>query len=88
MPHRLTDTTTTHTRAPQQVTGKLLDIVGTGGDGAHTINISTAATVLAAACGAKAAKLGNRSVSSKCGASAPTVDSSACGAVRCGAVLC
>ena len=50
-----------------QVTGKLLDIVGTGGDGAHTINISTAAIVLAAACGAKAAKLGNRSVSSKCG---------------------
>lgn len=50
-----------------QVTGKLLDIVGTGGDGAHTINISTAAIVLAAACGAKAAKLGNRSVSSQCG---------------------
>ena len=45
----------------------MLDIVGTGGDGAHTINISTAAIVLAAACGCKAAKLGNRSVSSKCG---------------------
>lgn len=54
-------------RFPVNVTGKLLDIVGTGGDGAHTINISTAAIVLAAACGAKAAKLGNRSVSSKCG---------------------
>jgi anthranilate phosphoribosyltransferase len=48
-------------------TGKLLDIVGTGGDGAHTINISTAAVILAAACGCKVAKAGNRSVSSKCG---------------------
>lgn len=54
-------------RYPVNVTGKLLDIVGTGGDGAHTINISTAAIILAAACGCKAAKLGNRSVSSKCG---------------------
>lgn len=54
-----------------QVSGKLLDIVGTGGDGAHTINISTAAIILAAACGCKAAKLGNRSVSSKCGTSSP-----------------
>ncbi len=54
-------------RYPVNVTGRLLDIVGTGGDGAHTINISTAAIVLAAACGCKAAKLGNRSVSSKCG---------------------
>jgi len=47
--------------------GKLLDIVGTGGDGADTINISTAAAVLAAACGCRIAKAGNRSVSSKCG---------------------
>jgi len=54
-------------RFPVNVTGRLLDIVGTGGDGAHTINISTAAMILAAACGCKAAKLGNRSVSSKCG---------------------
>eukprot|EP00614_Pseudopedinella_elastica_P003990 CAMPEP_0172588342 /NCGR_PEP_ID=MMETSP1068-20121228/7248_1 /TAXON_ID=35684 /ORGANISM="Pseudopedinella elastica, Strain CCMP716" /LENGTH=411 /DNA_ID=CAMNT_0013383633 /DNA_START=96 /DNA_END=1331 /DNA_ORIENTATION=+ len=49
------------------VAGKMLDIVGTGGDGAHTINISTAAAVLAAAAGAKTAKAGNRSVSSQCG---------------------
>lgn len=49
------------------VTGKMLDIVGTGGDGAHTINISTAAAILAAAAGAKTAKAGNRSVSSQCG---------------------
>lgn len=46
---------------------KLLDIVGTGGDGADTINISTASVVLAAACGCIVAKAGNRSVSSRCG---------------------
>lgn len=46
---------------------KLLDIVGTGGDGADTINISTASAVLASACGCVVAKIGNRSVSSRCG---------------------
>lgn len=46
---------------------KLLDIVGTGGDGADTINISTASVVLASACGCTVAKAGNRSVSSACG---------------------
>lgn len=35
----------------------LVDIVGTGGDGANTVNISTGAAILAAACGAKAAKV-------------------------------
>jgi anthranilate phosphoribosyltransferase len=49
------------------VPGKLLDIVGTGGDGADTINISTASVVLAAAAGCVVAKIGNRSVSSACG---------------------
>lgn len=47
--------------------GKMLDIVGTGGDGADTINISTASVVLSAACGCIVAKAGNRSVSSACG---------------------
>jgi anthranilate phosphoribosyltransferase len=53
--------------APISIPGRTVDLVGTGGDAARTVNISTMGTVVAAAAGALMVKHGNRAASSACG---------------------
>src|ERR1700722_17095428 len=53
---------------PIDLSGQMTDLVGTGGDGARTVNVSTMGTIVAAAAGARMIKHGNRAASSACGA--------------------
>jgi anthranilate phosphoribosyltransferase len=63
----LADTMLAHA-VPIEVSGPVADLVGTGGDRAHTVNVSTMGAIVAAAAGVKLVKHGNRAASSSCGA--------------------
>jgi len=62
----LADTMLTHAM-PVSIPGRTVDLVGTGADGARTVNVSTMGTIAAAAAGARMVKHGNRAASSACG---------------------